>query len=137
MTGHHWTDPRTRGLYDHPAALPPRPSHRAANNLGERLARVETHLEWGARDRFRIEQEARERARDVALALTTLAQEMQPVREFVATFRSALAMMQILSAWVLALAKFGGAALIIWLALAGKLSLEQAQSIGGWLGLPR
>lgn len=63
---YHWQDPRQRGVYSHPAALPPRPANPYANDLSARLARVEEHLHFGALDRHRIEEESRLRARDLA-----------------------------------------------------------------------
>lgn len=61
----HWMDPLTRGVYTHPAALPPRPRHRAANDHGERLARVEEHLTFAANNLYRVEMESHRRGSDI------------------------------------------------------------------------
>lgn len=61
----HWMDPMTRGVYTHPAAIPPRPRNRAANDHGERLARVEEHLTFAANNLYRVEMESHRRGTDI------------------------------------------------------------------------
>lgn len=61
----HWTDPIARGVYQIRSAIPPAPSHHAANDLASRLARVEEHLQWSHHNQARIEDESRLRARDL------------------------------------------------------------------------
>ena len=61
----HWMDPRRRGIWDHPAAMPPRPQHRESNDHGSRIARLEVHQEWATHNAARVEQESRERAADL------------------------------------------------------------------------
>lgn len=61
----HWMDPLTRGVYTHPSAIPPRPRSRAANDHGERLARVEEHLSFAANNLYRVEMESHRRGADI------------------------------------------------------------------------
>ncbi len=68
----HWTDPRSRGVWDHPAAMPPRPMQNHHNDLGTRLARVEEHLNFGAQNMYRVEEESRMRATDLGQGISDL-----------------------------------------------------------------
>lgn len=61
----HWTDPISRGVWQHPAAIPPHPQPLGANNLDTRMARVEYHQEWSTFNAARVERESRERAFDL------------------------------------------------------------------------
>ena len=79
----HWQDPRNRGVYMHPAAMPPRPAHPYANDLSARLARVEEHLHFGAMDRSRIEEESRLRARDIVETMEAQSEEISDLRNHV------------------------------------------------------
>lgn len=78
---HHWQDPWRRGIYTHPNALPPRPSHPYANDLSARLARVEEHLHFGAMDRHRIEDESRLRAKDLAESIESQDERLTSIGE--------------------------------------------------------
>lgn len=78
---YHWQDPRSRGVYSHPAALPPRPAHPYANDLSGRLATVEAHLQFGAMDRSRIEEESRLRAKDLVEGIESLDEQMASFKE--------------------------------------------------------
>lgn len=61
----HWRDPISRGVWDHPAATPPRPQPLGTNNLDTRVARLEMHQEWSTFNAARVERESRERASDI------------------------------------------------------------------------
>lgn len=62
----HWMDPRSRGLWDHPAASPPTPRPRESNDLASRVSQLEVHQQWATHNAARVEHESRLRARDLA-----------------------------------------------------------------------
>lgn len=72
----HWTDPMMRGIFDHPAAPPPTPAPHHANDLGARLAHLETHTIWSAWNAQRVEMESRARAEDIRACLRDLHMRM-------------------------------------------------------------
>lgn len=68
----HWTDPADRGVYAHPAAHPPVPQPRTANDIPSRVSRLETHQEYMAHNAWRAESESRMRAMDLGAGVHSL-----------------------------------------------------------------
>lgn len=79
----HWIDPDQRGLFSHPHAAPPPPSHRDSNDIGARLARMEEHVNFQAWNARRVEQESRMRADDILYGLTKLSQRSQALEQLI------------------------------------------------------
>lgn len=132
----HWMDPSSRGVYEHPAAVPPRPAHHAANDLGARLARLEEHNYFAALDRSRIENESRMRAKDLADGIEGLDTRLAVMEQERHTRRTIWKMAGIFSTSASAFVKYLVAAILALLVLTGKASIDVARLIGMWLGLP-
>jgi hypothetical protein len=133
---HHWTDPKSRGVYDHPAAVPPRPAHYAANDIGARLARQEEHTYYAALDRVRIENESRLRAKDLAAGIDGLETRMSLMEQELHTRRAIWRLVAVLSTSATAFAKYLLAVVLAVLVLTGKASIEVAKAVAIWFGLP-
>jgi hypothetical protein len=132
----HWTDPKTRGVYDHPAAAPPRPAHYAANDLAARLARQEEHTYYAAIDRVRIENESRMRAEDLAAGIDGLDTRISLMEQELHTRRAIWRLLATFSTSATAFAKYLAAAVLAILVLTGKASIDAARAIATWFGLP-
>lgn len=133
---HHWVDPRLRGVYEHPAAPPPRPSHHAANDLGSRLARVEEHIQFSAHDRQRIEGESRMRARDLATAMDSLDDRMTKVEQVLHTRQHMWRLAAISASTVKGFARYVIVALLGGLLLTGHATPDSVKLLLGALGFP-
>jgi hypothetical protein len=132
----HWTDPKSRGVYDHPAAAPPRPAHYAANDLGARLARQEEHTYYAAIDRVRIENESRMRAMDLAAGIDSLDTRISLMEQELHTRRAIWRLTGIFGASAGVFMKYLLAVILGALVLSGKASIDAAKAIAIWLGLP-
>lgn len=69
---YHWTDPTSRGVFDHPWAPPPTPAPHYANDVQARVAHLETHTRWSAWNAQRVEMESLARAEDIKACLRDL-----------------------------------------------------------------
>ncbi len=133
---HHWVDPASRGIYDHPAAPPPRPFPQNANDVGARLARVEEHINFSASNQHRIEMESRLRAKDLASGIGGLDARITVLERDRHTRKHMLRLMGIFGRSAHVFVKFLIAGILGTLLLTGKASIETIKLLGGWLGLP-
>lgn len=132
----HWADPISRGVYTHPHAIPPPPSHPRANDLSARLARVEEHIHHSALDRVRIEQESRLRARDLGLGVSGLHHRLSLLEQERHTRREVSRLAWTFAKSAIVLAKWLGAAILALLYVKGAISAEGLKIMLGALGLP-
>lgn len=132
----HWTDPHSRGAYDHPSAMPPPPRPRESNDIPMRVRLLEEHSQFNHHDRTRIEQESKARARDLIAAIMEFREELQPIREFMQRREHRAELMTELASWSGYAGKLGLIALLVLGTVKGWLSPDQAKLFGGWLGLP-
>lgn len=132
----HWTDPRTRGIYDDPLAPPPRPQSHASNDHGARLARQENHAAWASWDRQRIDAESRLRDRELGRGIMALESRVSTLE---------IERLKRRTIWKFVLTSAGSAkqlvryligALIVILMLTGKASIESVKVILAALGFP-
>ena len=131
----HWTDPASRGAYDHPAAPPPRPQHHAANGISDRLARVEEHLSFRAADQMRMDREGRMRAMDMARAIQSLHERLLPLERTSHTRRQVTRMALRWSRLAGSFMRYAIAGGLVLLLTTGKASVESVKLILGVLGL--
>lgn len=133
---HHWTDPHSRGAYDHPAAMPPPPRPRESNDIPMRVRMLEEHSQFNHHDRERIEWESKARARDLIAAIVELRAEVSPLQAYMLRRSHRAEMMTELASWSALLGKSALIALLVLGTIKGWLSPEQAKMFGQWLGLP-
>lgn len=136
----HWADPAARGAYHQPWALPPTPQPRGANDLSARMARLEEHYAFAHWDRYRMEQDSRQRAQDLARALVTMDERLDAFERSQATERaverSRRRSIRTWLQWGLVSVKYALAGGLFVLMLLGKASVEQVKLWLGVLGLP-
>lgn len=137
---YHWTDPRERGVYSHPAAIPPEPRPHTSNDLGARVASLENHVRWSNYDRQRVEMESRERARELGNGIVALQQDIHrrlTVIEQERHTRKVLWKFAMISgSSALKFVRFAVAGLIALLMVGKVISPEVAKILGLWLGFP-
>jgi len=132
----HWMDARERGIWDHPAADPPQPRHRNDNDVGTRLARVEEHLQFGAFNSRRVEEESRLRAKDLGEGLEVVSARMDDIEEKVQSLeQDRLTQQSILALastfWTSArdLIKYALAIILTAMVVTGGASVDKVKSI--------
>lgn len=133
---HHWTDPISRGVYDHPGAMPPLPRPRETNDIAIRVRLLEEHNQFTHYDRTRIERESKDRARDLIAAIAELREEMEPLLTYQLRRAHRAEMIASMASWSAWLGKSGLIALLVLGTVKGWLSPDQAKLFGQWLGLP-
>lgn len=127
----HWIDPRSRGIYDHPAAPPPVPKPHHANDHGARIAIIESHIHWSAWDRHRVEAESRARADDIVAHLAAAIGRISSIETKLAEKGRLAAVTHELIGSVDRLAKTSLGAFLIWAVIKGWLTPDQFKGLLG------
>lgn len=133
---HHWMDPLLRGVYDHPAAVPPPPRPTTANDIPTRVTRLEEHQQFQAQNIIRVEHGSLMRAKDIGEAITGFHQRLTILEQERHTRRAMTRMAWTSAKSASAFAKYGAAGILAILLMAGKIDLESVKVFLKVLGLP-
>lgn len=136
MPMRHWMDPRLRGAYDHPSAMPPPPRPTTANDIPTRVTRLEEHAQFQATIINEVRQGSLLRAKDLGEAITGFHHRLAALEQERHTRKAMMKLAWTSAKSVSAFAKYLVAALLALLLMSGKISLEAVQLFLRVLGLP-